>query len=176
MLYILGTKSLKEEFVKAGLNITDEYDESISALVMGFDTELTFKKLEDASKLLLLDIDYIATNPDLVCPTEYGYVPDCGSVSIMLENATGRKPKFIGKPEPEMVTIAVERSGVTKEETVMIGDRIYTDVASGINAGVDSILVLSGETTLETAKNSPIRPTYIFPHIKDIYKIIKGEC
>ena len=83
-IYVFGTKSLKEELSLYGLNITDKLEDDIDCLVMGFDTELTFQKLEDASILLGRGVDYIATNPDWVCPTEYGYVPDCGSVAQML--------------------------------------------------------------------------------------------
>ena len=127
---------------------------------MGFDTELTFRKLEDVSKLLLTrkDIPYIATNPDLVCPTEYGSVPDCGSVCQMIYNATGRRPVVIGKPSPLMPELAMERTGFSREETAVVGDRIYTDVKSGLNAGITSILVLSGETSphiLETSEDKP---------------------
>ena len=81
-LYVLGTNALKDAFREANINVCEDYAEDIEGVVMGFDTELTFKKLEDVSKLLTeKDIPYIATNPDYVCPTEYGYVPDCGSVA-----------------------------------------------------------------------------------------------
>ena len=103
---------------------------------MGFDTELTFQKLEDACILLNKGVDYIATNPDWVCPTWYGFVPDCGSVSQMLYNATKRNPIFIGKPQPEMINLAIEKSGFKKEEAIIFGDRLYTDIASGVNANV----------------------------------------
>ena len=97
-IYVLGTKSLISQLSGAALPVTDALCDDIDCLCMGFDTELTFKKLEDACKILGRGVDYIATNPDLVCPTEYGYVPDCGSVSEMLYNATKRRPIFIGKP------------------------------------------------------------------------------
>ena len=93
-LYVMGTESLKAELKSEGFEITEDLDK-VDLIVMGFDTELTFKKLEDVSKLLLTrDIPYIATNPDLVCPTEFGSVPDCGSVSIMLKNVSGKEPLF----------------------------------------------------------------------------------
>ena len=127
---------------------------------MGFDTELTFKKLEDVSKLLLTreEIPYIATNPDYVCPTEYGSVPDCGSVCDMIYNATRKRPLVIGKPEPLMPQLAMQQNGYKKEETAVIGDRIYTDIKSGLNAGVTGILVLSGETTQEILDASEDKP------------------
>jgi ribonucleotide monophosphatase NagD (HAD superfamily) len=137
---------------------------------MGFDTELTFKKLEDVSKLLLLrpDIPYIATNPDYVCPTEFGSVPDCGSVCDMLYNVSGRRPLVIGKPEPLMPLLAMDKWGYTKEETVVIGDRIYTDIKSGLNAGVTTILVMSGETTYEILEKSSEKPHYVMESAREI--------
>jgi len=158
-LYVCGTTSLKEELRKHGFVITEELDE-VDCIVMGFDTELTFKKLEDVSKLLLTreNIPYIATNPDYVCPTEYGSVPDCGSVCDMIYNATKKRPLVIGKPEALMPELAMQQHGYTKEETTVIGDRIYTDIKSGLKAGINTILVLSGETTQEILDASEEKP------------------
>ena len=136
---------------------------------MGYDTELTFKKLDDVSRLLTeRDLVYIAANPDWVCPTSYGYVPDCGSVAEMIRRATGKSPLFIGKPNPDMLLLAMEKFGYTKEETLMVGDRVYTDIASGYNAGVDTVLVLSGEATVQDAENSDTKPTYIMENIREL--------
>ncbi len=169
-IYALGTESFKKELIESGLNITDKVEDGIRCLIMGFDTELTFKKLEDACIILGDEsVDYIATNPDLVCPTEFGSVPDCGSVSIMLKNATGRYPRFIGKPQPEMINLAVEKSGFTKEETAIMGDRLYTDIASGINAGVSTIFVLSGEGTMKDVEEGEWKPEFIYENIREVY-------
>ena len=172
-IYAFGTTSFKEQLKAANLPITDRLEDDIDCLLMGFDTELTFKKLEDACILLNRGVDYIATNPDWVCPTWYGSVPDCGSVSEMLFNATKRRPKFIGKPQPEMALLAVEKTGFKREQTALIGDRLYTDIACGVNAGVNSVFVLSGEGTLEDLKTSDIKPDYIFKDIKEILEFIK---
>jgi len=174
-IYVFGTRSLKEELSLYGLNITDELADDIDCLVMGFDTELTFQKLEDASILLGRGVDYIATNPDWVCPTEYGYVPDCGSVAQMLFNATKRKPKFIGKPEATMVELAVEKSGFTKEQSVLLGDRLYTDIASGHNAGIDTMLMLSGESTLNDLKEFDFSPTFIYKNVRELYNYLSKK-
>lgn len=173
-IYVFGTESLKSQFKSSGLNICDSIEDGIDCLCMGFDTELSFKKLEDACILLQKDIDYIATNPDYVCPTWYGSVPDCGSVSDMLYNATKKRPKFIGKPQPEMINLAVEKSGFSKEEAIIFGDRLYTDVASGKNAGITAVFVLSGEGTMETLKESDVEPDYIFNDIKEYYETLKN--
>ncbi len=176
-LYVCGTKSLKEELSKNGFEITENLDE-VDVVVMGFDTELTFKKLEDVSKLLLLrrDIPYIATNPDYVCPTEFGAVPDCGSVCDMLYNVSGRRPLVIGKPEALMPILAMEKTGYTKEETAVIGDRIYTDIKSGVNSGAVTILVMSGETTYEILEKSDVKPDYVMASAKEILASLKNEA
>lgn len=168
-IYALGTTSFKEQLSESGLPITDKLEDDIDCLCMGFDTELTFQKLEDACILLNKGVDYIATNPDWVCPTWYGYVPDCGSVSQMLHHATKRMPKFIGKPEPTMAILAMEKAGYKPEETAVIGDRLYTDIACGVNAGIHSIFVLSGEGTMEDVKASDVKPEYIYNDIKALY-------
>ena len=161
-LYVCGTRSLIAELESEGFETTTDIEKT-ECVVMGFDTELTFQKLWDVSKILLTkkDIPYIATNPDLVCPTEFGSVPDCGSVCIGIKNATGREPVVIGKPGPLMPELAMAKWGCTKEQTTVIGDRIYTDVKSGLNAGCNTVLVLSGESTLNTLEESPDKPHYV---------------
>ena len=171
-IYAFGTKSFASQLENAGYNITTELSDDIDCLCMGFDTELAFKKLEDACILLNRGTDYIATNPDWVCPTWYGSVPDCGSIAQILNTATGRMPRFIGKPHPEMLLLATKKAGYTTEDAVMIGDRLYTDIKSGINAGIDTIFVLSGEGTLEDLEKGEEKPTYVIENIREIYKKI----
>ena len=159
-IYVGGTKSLLAEFAAAGLNVTDRYGEDIEGVVCGFDTELTFAKLDNLSRLLTKGLPYIATHPDMVCPTEYGFVPDCGAVCEMLFHATGRRPEaVIGKPEPLMPQMAMKIAGVTPEETAVVGDRLHTDIESGLRAGAMGVLVFSGETTPEILAASPTRPS-----------------
>lgn len=168
-IYAFGTESFKKQLQGAGFNITDKLEDGIDCLCMGFDTELTFKKLEDACILLGRGVDYIATNPDWVCPTEFGYVPDCGSVSEMLFNATKRRPYFIGKPRPDMAYFAMEKAGYENDETVIIGDRLYTDIACGVNAGITTIFVLSGEDTMEDVEKGETKPDFIYKNILELY-------
>lgn len=171
--YSIGTASFTKELQDAGIDVVTELCDGIDGIVMGNDNELTFKKLEDACKLLLNDIVYIATNPDWVCPTAFGYVPDCGSFAEMLWRSTGKRPTFIGKPEPAMINLALGKLGYNKEDAVMIGDRLYTDIASGYNAGVDTIFVLSGEGTLDDLAKSEVKPTYVMQNIREVYNNIK---
>lgn len=172
-LYVCGTQSLKDELSGEGFTVTENLDE-VECIVMGFDTELTFKKLHDVSYMLCTkDIPYIATNPDYVCPTEFGSVPDCGSVCDMIFNATKKRPVVIGKPEALMPQLAMRHTGYTAEETAVFGDRIYTDVASGLNAGVTAVLVLSGETDRKILDKSPIKPDIVLKDCSELIKILK---
>ncbi|MBR2309212.1 MAG: HAD-IIA family hydrolase [Oscillospiraceae bacterium] len=175
-LYVCGTESLKEELRYEGFTVTEKLDK-VECVVMGFDTELTFKKLHDVSYLLLTrpGLPYIATNPDLVCPTEFGSVPDCGSVCIGIKNATGREPVVIGKPSALMPQLAMERLGIAKEEACVVGDRIYTDVKSGLNAGITGILVMSGETTPEILAESPDKPHLVLQDASEILEVLKKQ-
>ena len=172
-LYVCGTKSLQKELEKEGFTVTTDLAQ-VECVVMGFDTELTFQKLHDVSYLLLTqpELPYIATNPDLVCPTEFGSVPDCGSVCICIKNATGREPVVIGKPSPLMPQLAMERLNVAKEQTCVIGDRIYTDSRSGLNAGALTALVMSGETTPQILAESQQKPHLVLEDAGEILKML----
>ena len=175
LCYASGTKTFRQQLQDGGIRITDHLEDGIDVLVAGFDTELTFQKLEDSCILLNKGVDFVAANPDWVCPTSYGYVPDCGSVCEMLYRATGRRPHFIGKPQPEMALLAMERFGYEKNETMVVGDRLYTDIACGLNAGIDACFVLSGEGTLEDLKTSETQPTMIYDNIRALLNALKEE-
>ena len=163
LIYAQGTRSFIAELAGAGLRVTEKYDEGAKAILVGFDGELTAEKMRTTCKMLTkCGVPYFATNPDWVCPVEFGYVPDCGSMCFGYEKATGRKPEFIGKPQPLMVECAMRKFGAEKKETVVLGDRLYTDIASGVNAGVDTVCVLSGEATLKDVLESPVKPAYVF--------------
>jgi len=164
-IYAFGTASFREQLKETGSIITDHLEDDIDCLCMGYDTELTYQKLEDACILLGRGVEYIATNPDWVCPTEYGYVPDCGSIADALYNATKRRPLFIGKPQPEMIELAIEKAGYQKEDAIIFGDRLYTDIKSGFNAHITTCFVLSGEGTMEDVEKSDVKPDCIFENI-----------
>ena len=171
LIYAQGTESFIENLKSEGLNVTTEYNENSKCVIVGFDTDLTAKKLTNTCKTLLKDLPYYATNPDWVCPTEFGYIPDCGSMCFGIEKATGKSPVFIGKPNSLMIEEVIKKFGADKKDTVVIGDRIYTDIASGVNAGVDTVLVLSGETTVSVCNESSIKPTFVIQDVKEINKI-----
>lgn len=171
--YAMGTKSFIKQLKDANIDVVTDIGDGIYGVIISNDNELDFKKLDDVCRLLTAGVSaYIATNPDWVCPTSFGYVPDCGSFAWMIEKATGKTPYFIGKPRPDMLNIALEKYGYTKEEALMVGDRVYTDIAAGFNAGIDTVFVLSGEGTLDDAKNTDTKPTYIMKNIRELYNNI----
>lgn len=175
LLYVQGTRSFVCELSEGGLRLTEDYTDEAKAIVVGYDTELTSAKMETTCRMLTLhDLPYYAANPDWVCPTEFGYVPDCGSMCRGYELATGKRPTFVGKPEPTMIEVVTERFGKSKDEVLVIGDRLYTDIASGRNAGVDTLCVLSGECTLDEVRAEETLPTYTAESIRDLLATLKG--
>ena len=160
-IFVIGTPSMKAEFERAGFELTSEDPGDMpQALIVAFDTTLEYGRLCHASWLASQGLPYIATNPDRVCPTNLDTVlVDCGSLCACIEHATGRKPDLvIGKPNPGMLDGILYRHGLKPDEIAMCGDRIYTDVAMARNVGALGVLVLSGETTLDTAMNSDPQP------------------
>ena len=171
LVYCQGTESLVKELKDSGIRVTTEMDLQAEAVLIGFDTELTFQKLRNTCELLTKkDIPYIATNPDFVCPTDYGFVPDCGSMMIGIRYATGKMPLIIGKPEPTMIEIARRKFNKSTADTVLLGDRLYTDIASGVNAGVTTIAVLSGEATYDEIMAYEKQPAFVFKSVLEIYQ------
>ena len=169
-IYAAGTRAFVQELRENGFPVTDRLEDGIDCLLMGYDTELTFQKISDACRLLNDDIMYLGTDPDWLCPTSFGFVPDCGSVCEMIWRATGKRPFFIGKPRPAIAQLAMKKVGCTEKETVLIGDLLVTDIACGINAGIDTVLLFSGETTKEIYANSDIRPTCTAENIGEVYQ------
>ena len=174
-IFALGTPSMLAEFEAAGFEIAPvETDSLPDALVVAFDTTLEYERLCHAAWLATQKIPYIATNPDRVCPTDLPTVlVDCGSLCSAIEYATGRKPDLvIGKPNPDMLSGIRHRYGLEADEIAMCGDRIYTDVAMARNAGALGVLVLSGETTLETALSSDPQPEITAKNILEFGKLL----
>lgn len=175
VVYCMGTRSLVEELRGEGIEVVTEPDDRATVVLIGFDTENTSEKIRNTCIMLGRDVTYLATNPDLVCPVSFGYIPDCGSMSIMLKNATGKEPFFIGKPEPIMVNCVLKKQNRRPEEAVIVGDRLYTDIKTGVNAKVDTICVLSGEATMEDIREGEVKPDYIFQSVKEIYQGLAEE-
>lgn len=154
-LFMLGTPSMVSQFEKAGfISCADSSDDVPDVLVVAFDRTLEYSRLCRAAWWASQGVPYVATNPDRVCPTDQKTVlVDCGSICKCIAHATGRKPDItLGKPDPNMLKGILDRHGLNPDEIAMVGDRIYTDTAMAHNAGAFGVLVLSGETTLETAE------------------------
>ena len=168
------------QFTKAGFTeAEDDPDDRPDALVVAFDTTLTYSRLCRAAWWAQQGIPYIATNPDRVCPTEMQTVlVDCGSLQRCIEEATGRRPDVVlGKPDPTMLQWIMEKHGLAPEEVGMVGDRVYTDIAMAAHAGAAGILVLSGETTRQMLDAHPEypRPDFIFNHVGELASALSGN-
>ncbi len=172
LFYVVGTKSMISEMREAGILVADEYQSEIDGVILGYDTELDYKKLVIASKLITEGKIYIASHPDLVCPVEFGFVPDCGAFAKMLEYATKRVPLVIGKPKKLIVDLILERTNFLPSESILVGDRLYTDIVCGQNAGIDTLLVLSGETKIEDVMHNTKKPTCILEDVAALYEIL----
>lgn len=170
LFYAMGTHSFVRQLRAGGVRVVTRYTPRASGVITSNDTELTFRKLSDVSRILTerADAVYLATNPDPACPASFGFVPDCGSFSVGFHNATGRDPVFLGKPQPQMLFSAMERTGFSAEQTVMVGDMLHTDIEAGNNAGVCSVLLFSGGTTRAMYENSAIRATCTFENIREL--------
>lgn len=165
-VFVVGTKSFKKMIIDADIDICSFNPEFV---VLGYDTELDYSKLVDACRLINSGVDYIATHCDPVCPSEHGPIPDIGLLTKMLELTTNKTVyKVFGKPNPEVIDCLLREHGIDRNDVVMIGDRIYTDIKMANNASVDSILVLSGDTKREDVELEPCAATYV---LKDISRI-----
>lgn len=164
-VYLVGTKELEKSFLEAGIRLVETKPELVA---VGFDTSLTYEKLEKACAYICNGSRFVATHLDINCPTEEGYIPDCGAICAAIRLSTGVEPEFMGKPFDKTVDMIVKRTGFQKEEIAFVGDRLYTDVATGVNNGSTGILVLTGETKLEDVEISEIKPDFIFESLKEI--------
>jgi len=167
-LFILGTPSLRREFLAAGFVVAgDSPDEDADAVIVGFDTTLTFERLCRAAWWIQRGKPFIATHPDRICPTDRPTVlVDCGSVTAALCEATGRAPDaVVGKPDPRMLDGILEAHGLEPSGLAMVGDRLYTDVLMARNAGALAVLVLSGESTRVEAEAADPPPDIVVENL-----------
>ncbi len=171
-IFLVGTHALKEDFLRAGIKLTDKEPQ---AVVLGFDTTITYNKIWKICDFIRAGLPYIATHPDLNCPTESGYMPDIGSFIALIEASTGRKPDaIVGKPNPFMVESVVSKTGVNDNQIAVVGDRLYTDIALG-RAGLTTILTLSGESNEADIKTSPYQPDFIVRDLRDLLEILNKK-
>ena len=170
-VYAVGTPAFERELISYGVELTQNDDATV--VCVGFDTTLTYEKLDRAVHFLRRGAAFIAANPDWVCPMPAGEVlPDCGSICALLTAASGAKPFYIGKPNRSMVDIISEMRGIPNELICCVGDRLYTDIAVAVNAGAESVLVMSGETTPEILAGSGTKPAYVLRDVDELARIL----
>ena len=172
-VYTLGTKDFKNEVSPYFHLINDEEGKKCDCVLVAFDTELTYLELNRACQYLFDGAAFIGVNKDWRCPIENNrYIVDCGSICQAIKNTTDRRPYFLGKPSKMMLEVVSKKYGVAKDNMMMVGDRVYTDIMCAVNAKVDSVFVLSGEGTIEDVKKSKGKPTYILEGSKDLPKLL----
>ena len=168
-VYVVGTPALEADFRQAGLSLNDQTPD---AVVLGFDTTLTYEKLEKACRFIREGCAFYGVNPDWNCPTENGFLPDCGSIAALITASTGVSPEFFGKPSRHTLEYLLAKTGCREEELAIVGDRLYTDIQIAQGTKVTSILVLSGETQLEDLKTSEIQPDLVCRDLEELSSLL----
>lgn len=171
-IYLVGTPSLEEEFRDYGFQLV-ESDPDYA--VLGFDTTLTYQKIRRLGDFVLAGVPYIATHPDINCPTPDGFMPDIGAMMAMVEASTGKAADIIiGKPFPPMVEAITTRTGFAANQLTMVGDRLYTDIAMG-EAGIKTVLVLSGEARREDLPGAPRQPDLVCQDLAELLAFLRAD-
>ncbi len=169
-VYLLGNKNLKVEFLKYNIELTDENPDIV---VIGFDTTLNYNKMTKVCDFVRSGLPYVATHPDYNCPTETGFIPDIGAIIAFIKASTEREPDIIvGKPYAEIMRGLMQMVNLPKDKIAICGDRLYTDIATGVNFDILSVCVLTGETSLEDIEKSEIKPHLVFNRLGDIAEYI----
>jgi HAD superfamily hydrolase (TIGR01450 family) len=169
-VYLLGNESLRGEFERYGIRLCDREP---GLVVVGFDTTLDYRKLCAVCDFVRAGLPYIATHPDLNCPTATGFVPDAGAILAFIEASTGRRPdRIVGKPHADIVRGMLEMTGMPPDALCICGDRLYTDIATGVNNGILSVCVLSGETTRKDLAASAVQPDLVFTRLGDMIEYL----
>ena len=148
-------------------------DKDPEIVVIGFDTTLDYDRMWAVCDFVRAGLPYIATHPDFNCPTETGFMPDIGAIMAFIEASTGRRPDLVvGKPNTGIVEAVLRRPGLKTSELAMVGDRLYTDIETGVRSGMLSILVMSGETTEEMLATSTTKPDLKFGRLSDMIPLL----
>ena len=179
-VYMVATDELIEEYRAKGINVLNgkvEDPREADIVITGFDTSLTYEKLNIACRLIRNGAEYLSTHPDFNCPTEDGYIPDSGAIAALVTASTGKTPTYFGKPYKETIEMIGEATGFSNDEMCIFGDRLYTDIALGKSFGVCSVLVLSGETQQADvdAAAEKDRPDFVFNSLDDVNELMFGN-
>ena len=168
-VYLNGTPLLENSFKVKGINLVDDEPD---VAVQSFDTTLTYEKLDKICRFVRNGVPFVATHMDTNCPTEDGFMPDCGAMCDLITSSTGVKPRFLGKPFKETVDMVLEITGFKRDEVAFVGDRIYTDVATGVKNGAKGFLVLTGEADMQTVAESEVEPDCIYDSLYEMSKYL----
>lgn len=168
-IYLVGTPDLEENFRENGISLTKDMPD---AVVIGFDLTLTYEKLERACTYIRNGAVFLATHLDINCPTRDGFIPDCGAMCAAISLSTGKQPKYVGKPFRETVDMVLSLTGAVREKVSFAGDRIYTDVKTGVDNGAHGILVLSGETKMADLEISETVPDAVFTGLNEMGQML----
>ena len=168
-VYLNGTPLLENSFKEKGINLVDDEPD---VAVQSFDTTLTYEKLDKICRFVRNGVPFVATHKDTNCPTEDGFMPDCGAMCDLITSSTGVKPRFLGKPFKETVDMVLEITGFKRDEVAFVGDRIYTDVATGVKNGAKGFLVLTGEADMQTVAESEVEPDCIYDSLYEMSKYL----
>lgn len=173
-VYLVSTPPLAESFREAGIPLTQEQPDIV---VVAFDTTLTYEKLSHACTYIRNGALFLATHLDINCPTETGFIPDCGSFCAAISLSTGKKPKYLGKPFAETVEMILDKTGYARSRIAFVGDRLYTDVATGVQNGAKGILVMTGETRPEDLPESDVTPDGVYASLGEMGRyLLKPEA
>ncbi len=165
-VYIVGMPGLKEMVEKAGFVLADS---DVSAVIVGVDRDITYEKIKVANRLIRGGAEFIGTNPDVTFPTPEGLDPGAGSIIAAVTAATEQEPLFVGKPGNILMDLSLSRlENIAKDQILMVGDRLETDIAAGQAFGARTALVLSGVTTIEMARKWSPAPDYIFSDLSEL--------
>ncbi|MDR1136751.1 MAG: HAD-IIA family hydrolase [Synergistaceae bacterium] len=169
-IFLMGNETLKEDFLKHGIVLDDENPDMV---VTAFDTNFDYNKMTKLCNFVRKKLPFIATHPDFNCPTRNGFIPDIGAIHAYVEASTGRKPdKIIGKPNGEIVEYVMRLAGADREHTAMVGDRLYTDIPTGVNNGLISVCVLSGESSFDEVTACEPQPHLVFDSVREMIPFI----
>ena len=164
--FLLGNEMLRQELTSMGVVVDPLHPDYV---LIAYDTSLTYETMTRVCDLVRAGLPYIATHPDFNCPTETGFAPDIGAIIAFIEASTGRRPDVvIGKPNAGIVEEALRITGLPTQALAMVGDRLYTDIATGVQFGMTSILVLTGEATLADLQASSVQPDLIFERLSSM--------
>jgi NagD protein len=167
-VFVVGEHALVDALQRAGCRTTEIAPDFV---VLGDSTSYDYQQIVTGTDLIAQGARFLATNPDVNCPTERGLRPSCGAVAALMEKTTGRQPYFVGKPNAFMIRGVLERLGAPAEHTIMVGDRMDTDTIAGLESGLKTVLVLTGVTTRADLKRFPFRPHDVIERLADLGQV-----